>query len=331
MSWLNQKCCKWNKKGLSKSKEKGKKFFKGYKKKHRVAAEELKALQREKDESDQRKKEMEEKIDYKRKAKIWREQRLEEERQKLKELQKKLKREKGSLKGEQESEKREKEEQDRMLAERLTEKERKEREIRDRYIAEQLQKKQRLERDEQERLLAEQLLEKERQEEEEMMEIQREQEQLDREELLKMEEEKQFKLTKEQERLKRIELERLGKEHQKTLEKERKEKEKKKAQRKLGKPSEEEQQQEKESLFDAVKTVVNGHKPRKPKDLGWDYQKDKEPKRVFERKKELQTLRDKEKERRERLCPECKYPKHPGECPCKICGKKGHQVKDCPN
>ena len=193
-----------------------------------------------------------------------------------------------------------------------------------------MQKKQRLERDEQEKFLAEQLLEKERQEEEEMMEIKREQEQLDREELLRLEREKQIKLTKEQERLQRIELERLEKEHQKTLEKERKEKEKRKAQRKPGKPSEEEQQQEKESLFDAVKTVVNGHKPSRPKDIGWDYQKDKEAKRVFERKRELQKLREKERERRAKLCPECRYPKHLGECPCKICGKKGHKIKDCP-
>ena len=304
-------------------------LLEGLQEEHRVASKELEALQREKDESDQRRKEMEEKIDYERKAKIWREQRLEEERQKLKDLQK-LKREKGSLKGEHENEKKEKEEKDRLLAERLAEKERKEREIKDRNIAEQLQQRQRLERDEQERLLAEQLLEKERQEEEEMMEIKREQEQLDREESLGMERERQFKLTKEQERLQRIELERLEKEHQKTLEKERKEKEKKKAQRRLGKPSEEEQQQEKESLFDAVNTLVNGHKPRKPKHLGWDYQKDKEAKRVFERKKESQKIRDREREKKEKLCPECRYPRHPGECPCKICGRKGHKTKDCP-
>ena len=188
-----------------------------------------------------------------------------------------------------------------------------------------MKKRQRLERDEQEKLLAEKLLEKERQEEEEMMEIQKEQEQLDREELLKLEKEKGIKLTKEQERLQRIELERLAKEHQKTLDKERKEKEKR-TQKRLGKPSEEEQQLDKESLFDAVNTVVNGHGPKKPKDLGWDYQKDKELKRVFERKKELQ----KEKERKEKLCPECRYPKHPGKCLCKICGKKGHEAKDCP-
>ena len=77
-------------------------------------------------------------------------------------------------------------------------------------------------------------------------------------------------------------------------------------------------------------SVVNGNKPNKPKDLGWDYQKDKEAKRVFERKKELQKLREKEKERKSRQCPECRYPKHPGPCPCKLCGKKGHEFKDCP-
>ena len=100
---------------------------------------------------------------------------------------------------------------------------------------------------------------------------------------MRLEREKEIKLTKEQEKLQKLELERLAKEHQKTLERERKEKEKK-AHKRLGKPSEEEQQLDKESLFDAVKTVVNGHKPRKPKDLGWDYQKDREAKRVFERK-----------------------------------------------
>ena len=50
-----------------------------------------------------------------------------------------------------------------------------------------MQKKQRLEKDEQEKFLTEQLLERERQEEEEMMKIKREQEQLDREEQIKLE------------------------------------------------------------------------------------------------------------------------------------------------
>ena len=153
----------------------------GLQEKHKVAEEELKVLQREKDDSDKRKKEMEDKINKERKAKIWREQRLEEERQKFKELERKRK-EKGSLKGEEEENKRIREQQDRLLAERLMEKER---EIKDKNLAEQSQKKQRLEKDEQEKLLTEQLLEKERQEEEEMMRIKEEQEQLDREEQIR--------------------------------------------------------------------------------------------------------------------------------------------------
>ena len=301
----------------------------GLQEKHKVAEEELKALQKEKDDSDKRKKEMEDKINKERKAKIWREQRLEEQRQKLKDLERKRK-EKGPLKGEEKEDKKIKEQQDRLLAERLAEKERKEREIRDKNLAEQLQKKQRLEKDEQEKFLTEQLLERERQEEEEMMKIKREQEQLDREEQIKLEKERQFTLTKEQEKLQRKELERLRKEHQKTLEREKREKEKRQAQRKARKPTEEEQKQEKESLLDTLHSVVNGHKPSKPKDLGWDYQRHKEARRVFERKKELQKLKERERERKSKYCPECRYPKHPGECPCKLCGKKGHKFKDCP-
>ena len=301
----------------------------GLQEKHKVAEDELNALQREKDDSDKRKKEMEDKIDKERKAKIWREQRLEEERQKLKELERKRK-EKGSLQGEEEENKRIREQQDRLLAQRLMEKDKKEREIKDKNLAEQLQKKQRLEKDEQEKLLTEQLLEKERQEEEEMMRIKEEQEQLDREEQVRLEEEEQFNLTEEQKRLQRKELERLRKEHLKTLEREKREKEKKQAQGKARKPTEKEQKQEKESLLDTLHSVVNGNKPSKPKDLGWDYQKDKEAKRVFERKKELQKLREKEKERKSKKCPECRYLKHPGPCPCKLCGKKGHEFKDCP-
>ena len=256
----------------------------GLQEKHKVAEEELKALQREKDDSDKRKKEMEDKINKERKAKIWREQRLEEERQKLRELERKRK-EKGSLKEEEEENKRIREQQDRLLAERLMEKEKKEREIKDKNLAEQLQKKQRLEKDEQEKLLTEQLLEKERQEEEEMLRIKEEQEQLDREEQIRLEEERQFNLTEEQKRLQRKELERLRKEHLKTLEREKREKEKKQAQGKARKPTEEEQKQEKESLLDALHSVVNGNKPSKPKDLGWDYQKDKEARESLKERK----------------------------------------------
>ena len=301
----------------------------GLQEKHEVAEKELKALQKEKDDSDKRKREMEDKISKERKAKVWREQRLEEERQKLKELEKKRK-EKGTLEGEKEESKKIRELKDKQMAKRFMEKERKEREIKDKNLAEQLQKKYRLEKDEREKLLTEQLLEKERQIEEEMVRMKEEQEQLDGEEQIRLEEEKQFNLTKDQKRLQRKELERIRKEHLKTLEREKREKERKQAQGKARKPTEEEQKQEKESLLDALHSVVNGNKPSKPKDLGWDYQKDKEAKRVFERKKELQKLREKEKERKSKQCPECRYPKHPGPCPCKLCGKKGHEFKDCP-
>ena len=61
----------------------------GLQAKHKVAEDELKALQKEKEDADEKKKEMEDKINKERKAKIWREQRLEEERQKLKDLERK--------------------------------------------------------------------------------------------------------------------------------------------------------------------------------------------------------------------------------------------------
>ena len=83
----------------------------GLQEKHKVDEKELKALQKEKDDSDKRKKEMEDKINKERKAKIWREQRLEEERQRLKDLERKRK-EKGSLKGDEEEDKKIREQQD---------------------------------------------------------------------------------------------------------------------------------------------------------------------------------------------------------------------------
>ena len=107
----------------------------GLQEKHKVAEEELKALQREKDDSDRRKKEMEDKISQERKAKIWREQRLEEERQKLKELERIRKEQ--SQKVEKEEGKKIREQQDRLLAERLMEKEKREREIKHKNLAEQ--------------------------------------------------------------------------------------------------------------------------------------------------------------------------------------------------
>ena len=93
----------------------------GLQEKHEVAEKELKALQKEKDDSDRRKREMEDKITKERKAKVWREQRLEEERQKLKELEKKRK-EKGTLEGEREENNKIRELKDKQMAKRLMEK-----------------------------------------------------------------------------------------------------------------------------------------------------------------------------------------------------------------
>ena len=47
-------------------------------------------------------------------------------------------------------------------------------------------------------------------------------------------------------------------------------------------------------------------------------------------RKNYKKSREKEKERKSKMCPECRYLKHPGPCPCKLCGKKGHEFKDCP-
>ena len=50
-----------------------------------------------------------------------------------------------------------------------------------------------------------------------------------------------------------------------------------------------------------------------------------------ERKKELKRQREEEKARKSGNCPECRFPKHPGEdCPCKMCGGSGHKMEDCP-
>ena len=78
---------------------------------------------------------------------------------------------------------------------------------------------------------------------------------------------------------------RLEREHQELLEKERKAKEKRKTSKWGTKPTEEEQKNDKEELMNTIDTIVNGQKPSKPKDLGWDYQKDKEAKRVFGKRK----------------------------------------------
>ena len=280
--------------------------------------EELNSLQKEKEEADKKQAALKEKIDEERRKKIQKEQQLEQERQKLKALEKK-KREQEELKIEQDKDKKMREERDKELARKIEEQEKRDREREDQEIARKLEEKQRLEKEKQDRELAEQL-ERERKEEEEMMRRKRREEQLRQEEHIR-------KVEAEQ----REELYRIEREHQKLLEKERKTKEKRKVSKRHSKPTEEEQKKEKENLMDTIDTLINGQKPKKPKDLGWDYQKDKEAKKVFERKKELKRQREEEKARKIGNCPECRFPKHPGEdCPCKICGERGHKMEDCP-
>ena len=56
----------------------------------------------------------------------------------------------------------------------------------------------------------------------------------------------------------------------------------------------------------------------------------KKQKESLKERKNYKKLRENEKERKSRKCSECRYPKHPGPCPCKLCGKKGHEFRDCP-
>ena len=289
-----------------------KEALEGLQDEQRNTQEELNALQKEKEEADKKQAALKEKINEERRKKIQKEQQLEQERQKLKALEKR-KREQEELKLEKDKDKKIREERDREMARKIAEQERRDSEKRDQEIAKKLQEKQRLEKEEQDRKLAEQL-EKERRKEEEIMRKKRQEEQI------KIEEAKQ-----------REELYRLEREHQELLEKERKAKENRKTAKKHKRPTKEEQEKEKENLMNTIETLINGKKPKRPKDLGWDYQKDKEAKKVFERKKELKRQREEEKARKYRDCPECRFPKHPGEeCPCKICGERGHKMEDCP-
>ena len=305
-----------------------KKTLEGLQDQQRTTAEELNALQKEKEEADKKQAALKERINEERKVKIQKEQRLEEERQKLKALEKE-KREREEMSEETEKLKKMREERDRDLAKKIEEQERKERERQDKEIAKKLQEKQKREKEEQDRMIAEEL-ERERKEEERMVKKKRKQEQLQMEEQVRLEEERYKQAEEEMKRKQRIELARIEKEHQDLLDKERKARERRKTSKGGVKPTREEQKSDKEELINTIGEIVNGHKPRKPKDLGWDYQKDKEAKRVFERKKELQKTRKEELEKASNLCLECRYPKHPGECPCKICGRKGHREEDCP-
>ena len=95
--------------------------------------------------------------------------------------------------------------------------------------------------------------------------------------------------------------------------------------RKATKPTTTEQEAERQKLFSALNDVVlNGKKPGKGKDLRWDYEKDKKAQAIFGKIK---------KDNREPvdMCPKCGTLQHEGECPCTMCGKRGHDEKSCPS
>ena len=94
--------------------------------------------------------------------------------------------------------------------------------------------------------------------------------------------------------------------------------------RKATKPTTTEQEAERQKLFSALNDVVlNGKNPGKGKHLRWDYEKDKKAQAIFGKIK---------KHNREPvdMCPKCGTLQHEGECPCTMCGKRGHDEKSCP-
>ena len=95
--------------------------------------------------------------------------------------------------------------------------------------------------------------------------------------------------------------------------------------RKTTKPTTTEQEAERQKLFSALNDVVlNGKKPGKGKDLRWDYEKDKKAQAIFGKIT---------KHNREPvdMCPKCGTLQHEGQCPCPMCGKRGHDEKSCPS
>ena len=107
--------------------------------------------------------------------------------------------------------------------------------------------------------------------------------------------------------------------------------EKEEIRKKISKPSTSEQEADKQKLFDLLnEVVVNGMKPKKPpsnskKDLRWDYEQDRKAQAIFGKINKRQGKDPMAK------CSKCGILEHEGECPCSVCGKKGHSEKDCPS
>ena len=101
--------------------------------------------------------------------------------------------------------------------------------------------------------------------------------------------------------------------------------------KRTSKPSTSEQEADKQKLFDLLnEVVVNGAKAKKSsskskKDLRWDYEQDRKAQAIFGK------INKKQGKDPIAKCPKCGVLEHEGECPCSICGKKGHSGKDCPS
>ena len=101
--------------------------------------------------------------------------------------------------------------------------------------------------------------------------------------------------------------------------------------KRTSKPSTSEQEADKQKLFDILnEVVVNGTKLKKTpskskKDLRWDYEQDRKAQAIFGK------INKKQGKDPIAKCPKCGVLEHEGECPCSICGKKGHLEKDCPS
>ena len=101
--------------------------------------------------------------------------------------------------------------------------------------------------------------------------------------------------------------------------------------KRTSKPSTSEQEADKQKLFDLLnEVVVNGAKTKKSsskskKDLRWDYEQDRKAQAIFGK------INKKQGKDPIAKCPKCGVLEHEGECPCSICGKKGHLGKDCPS
>ena len=106
---------------------------------------------------------------------------------------------------------------------------------------------------------------------------------------------------------------------------------KEESRKRTSKPSTSEQEADKQKLFDILnEVVVNGAKPgrshsKSKKDLRWDYEQDRKAQAIFGK------INNKQGKDSVAKCPRCGVLKHEGECPCTLCGKKGHLEKDCPS